>query len=612
MPFLFAKFRAFWISLTVIVVMGIGAYWMSRESLPRKVSVELPTVPSEGRPGGFVTSNECRECHAAEYKSWHRSYHRTMTQYAVEEAVQADFDNVKLQFNDDLFRLEKRSGQFLANVSDTSVTSSGSVVGEETVVPVRMVTGSHHMQVFWLEGGHGNLMLGFPFTWLNAEKQWVPRADTFLRDPQLPPPVEVWNETCIRCHTTAGQSRKHGQEQVFRTRSAELGIACEACHGPGDAHVKERRAEGGTKAQRKKLKPGEPTPIGASSIIHPANLDPVRSSQICGNCHGMKWFEANEDWNENGFHFRPGDDLEKFTPTIRPTQIAKQPWLKPVLEKHAEIMSDFFWPDGMVRVSGREFNGLVESACFERGKMSCLSCHSMHESEPVDQLAAKMEGNNACLQCHEKFRTQLVSHTRHGDQSSGSQCYNCHMPHTTYGLLKAMRSHQITSPSVSRDAAAGRPNACNLCHLDRSLGWAATQLTGWYGQKPVALTEDQKTVPAGALWLLQGDAGERALAAWHLGWAPAREVSTNLPFAALLGLTLDDPYSAVRFVAQRSLRSDPTYTQFPYDYVGDPSIRATSAESFWAVLSRQPRSLTVEMVRRLKNSQNSRPVHLRE
>ena len=34
--------------------------------------------------------------------------------------------------------------------------------------------------------------------------------------------------------------------------------------------------------------------------------------------------------------------------------------------------------DGEVRVAGREYNGLAESACFQRGEMSCFSCHQLH------------------------------------------------------------------------------------------------------------------------------------------------------------------------------------------------------------------------------------------
>src|SRR5687767_10698287 len=42
----------------------------------------LAGLPREGRPGGYVSSDSCRACHPKEYRSWHDSYHRTMTQYA--------------------------------------------------------------------------------------------------------------------------------------------------------------------------------------------------------------------------------------------------------------------------------------------------------------------------------------------------------------------------------------------------------------------------------------------------------------------------------------------------------------------------------------------------
>ena len=155
----------------------------------------------------------------------------------------------------------------------------------------------------------------------------------------------------------------------------------------------------------------------------------------------------------------------------------------PGQEQKRGLMEGSFWSDGQVRVSGREFNGLAASACFKRGEMSCLSCHSLHHyQDPDDQLGARMEGNQACLQCHSSFAAKLESHTHHRAESTGSLCYNCHMPFTTYGLLKAIRSHTITSPTVRSSLATGRPNACNLCHLDKSLGWTAQKLNGWYGQ----------------------------------------------------------------------------------------------------------------------------------
>ena len=99
------------------------------------------------------------------------------------------------------------------------------------------------------------------------------------------------------------------------------------------------------------------------------------------------------------------------------------------------------------------------------------------------------------------------------------------MPYTTYGLLKAIRSHQVDSPDVTASVETGRPNACNQCHLDKSLGWAAAELETRYGIAPPELSRDQREVAAGVLWALEGDAGQRALAAWSFGWEPAREAS---------------------------------------------------------------------------------------
>src|SRR5262249_16962332 len=141
-----------------------------------------------------------------------------------------------------------------------------------------------------------------------------------------------------------------------------------------------------------------------------------------------------------------------------------------------------FWSDGLVRVSGREFNGLVDSPCFARAidpqhTLTCTSCHTLHkasdDSRPTaewadsHQLAPGKETNEACVGCHQSIGVNLTSHTRHRADSSGSSCYNCHMPYTSYGLLRALRSHTITVPTVRESVEVGRPNACNACHLDR-------------------------------------------------------------------------------------------------------------------------------------------------
>jgi predicted CXXCH cytochrome family protein len=242
---------------------------------------------------------------------------------------------------------------------------------------------------------------------------------------------------------------------------------------------------------------------------------------------------------------------------------------------------DGFWEDGTCRVGGDEYNAFIESPCYQRGEISCLSCHSMHQSEPDDQLAAEARDNRACTQCHReaRFDQQLEAHTHHLPGSPGSQCYNCHMPHTTYALLTAMRSHRISTPNVDDSVRFGKPNACNLCHLDRTLEWTSSRLADWYQMPGPELAEDQKNVAASVLWLLQGNAATRIIAAWHCGWPPALQASGSDWQGAHLAPLLDDPYAAVRFVAARSFRALPGSGELDYDYVGPRTTRQAAAES---------------------------------
>ncbi|MGH7134814.1 MAG: cytochrome c3 family protein, partial [Pirellulales bacterium] len=267
----------------------------------------------------------------------------------------------------------------------------------------------------------------------------------------------------------------------------------------------------------------------------------------------------------SGSGYRPGDDLLQTRMTVLPAHMSAEQ-----IEAHRRYNPFFdgsYWPDGMARVAGREYNGLLESTCYQKGGMTCLSCHSMHHSDPDDQLSTVGKTNEACYQCHASYRENLVAHTRHQPESTGSQCYNCHMPHTTYGLFKAIRSHQITSPNVAVTLSTGRATACNLCHLDQTLGWSAEKLSEWYTQPAEQLTEEQRSYSAVGLWLLKGNAVERALASWIAGWRPATDASSRDWLAPVLATLLDDTSPVIRLVASRSLDAiDPRYAR-DYDFV---------------------------------------------
>ena len=527
------------------------------------------SLPLDQGPEGYVGGASCKECHEGEFESWHDTYHRSMTQVVGPETVVADFDRVRLEHNEEVFKLFKRNDEYWVRITDRQPVITGDAQGMyEQGIELRLslVTGSHHMQVFWLPAFHGNMQIGFPFTWLIKDQKWVPRESAFIRDPHAVSKPEIWNLSCIRCHVTAGNPGQDLERDLTLSSSADLGISCEACHGPGEAHIAWQK-----ELELSKTNAGS-VPKGEDPIIHPEHLDHERSTQLCGQCHGMKWWDERENWRQTGFDYRPGDDLAQTTPIIQPTKIDEQPWLQEMVDKNPNLLRDFFWSDGMIRVSGREYNGLLESACHVRGKMSCISCHSLHDSDPNDMLAKGMEGNEACTQCHEGFEENLAAHTFHAPDSEGSKCYNCHMPHTTYSLLTAIRSHEIDSPNATVSRDTGRPNACNLCHIDRTLSWTAGHLQSRYGHELPELEEHDQNVSSVVVNLLKGDAGRRALAAWHLGWESSIQISGTEWQPRFLAELLDDPYSAVRYVAHKALQRFPGFEQFDYDFVAMPEF----------------------------------------
>jgi hypothetical protein len=251
-----------------------------------------------------------------------------------------------------------------------------------------------------------------------------------------------------------------------------------------------------------------------------------------------------------------------------------------------------------------------------------------------DQLTPGMDGNETCTACHTEYQEPqaLARHSHHRTDSAGSSCMNCHMPNTSYGLLKGTRSHEIHSPSVSATLATGRPNACNLCHLDKSLGWAATTLTEWYGipgpselSESRGLSRDEQGIAASILWLLSGDAGQRALTAWALSWEHAREASGTEWMPPLLAHLLEDPYDAVRFIAARTLAHDELFADLDYDFLAPPHERRAAKQSVlrkWSAAELNLRddpallleggTLNAEAVARLLSNRDDRPVRLTE
>ncbi|PCC72053.1 hypothetical protein SAMN02745121_01262 [Nannocystis exedens] len=522
-------------------------------------------TPAIGR-AGYVGSAACAPCHPAAHATWAATYHRTMTQRAGPASVLAPFDGRVLDGPGGPHRPLRRGDEFWAELPDPEdkLARAASGLPMEHVPKVMrrvvMTTGAHHMQVYWVESPRDRRLHAFPSAWLTDEQKWVPVESTLLRPPQGDV-VYTWNRACVPCHAVAGQPRV--DDERVDTRVAELGIACESCHGPGRAHVDARRSPLARYALHLSSAPDP-------SIVHPARLDHRRSAELCGQCHGVARFADEEAWLARGDAYRPGEPLAHHRQLVRHPVREAQPWLDAVLDEDPEYLAGRMWSDGHVRVTGREYTALLETPCFQRGELSCLSCHQLHGADPDDQLAGSARGDGACTSCH--VLPDIQAHTRH--PAGSVSCYDCHMPRTTYGLLKAIRSHVIDSPDLAVTLVTGRPDACSLCHVDRPLGWTAGHLRAWYGQPEPELDGDQRTVAAAVLWAISGDAGQRALAADALGRGEVVGPDWRAPVLAHL---LADPYDAVRQIAARGLRRLPSAAGVPIDPLAPADARADAA-----------------------------------
>lgn len=518
--------------------------------------------PFAVRQAGWAGSTTCKSCHPDHHASWHRTFHRTMTQDATAGAVAGAFDGRTVRYQGVDARPVERDGRFFLEFADLAS-------GRTAVFEIERTVGSRRYQQYLARRPGDPNFYRLPLLWHIGERRWVHLNGAFLGadGEDYWAHFATWNANCIFCHNTGpepglrnypammdrqsrGEPVSFDRDARFESHVAELGVACESCHGPASEHARRNR----NPLRRYVLHAGarrDPT------IVHPEALPPERQVDLCGQCHGQRTGHSVDDlvgWMENGPTFRAGDRLaDHVQPVWRDTPVP--PGVDP------ELFRPRFWADGTPRLTAYEYQGIVQSPCFQRGELSCLSCHTMHEGDVRGQLQPAMRTQAACINCHRGIGADVQAHTHHLPDGPGSNCYGCHMPRAVYGIMEIHRSHRIESPDAARDAAAGRPDACTSCHVDRSLAWAARSTAAWWGpsrgRAPGTRAEgaDLETVDVVAS-LAAGDPLQRAVAARVVDVEetplPARHRAFLIPH---LLLALEDDYPAVRRFAAMSLAS---------------------------------------------------------
>ncbi len=448
--------------------------------------------------------------------------------------------------------------------------------GELRDYPIAYAFGSHPLQQLLVRFPGGRLQ-ALGIAWDSRPKgQGGQRWFSLYPDERIPPgdPLhwtgrdQNWNFMCAECHSTQLEKRYLPAEDRYETRFAELDVACEACHGPGAAHV--AWARGGAAGDPAK---GLAFRLGAgdggtwsfepgAAIARRSRPRPSQAElETCARCHSRR-----SVLDERYVHGQP------LLQTHRP----------------ALLLEGLYHADGQIQGEVYEYGSFLQSRMYASG-VTCSDCHDPHA------LALEGDPDRACARCHLAARFQTPAHHFHAVGSRGASCVECHMPATTYMLVDPRRDHSIRVPRPDLSLALGTPNACTACHRERSARWAADALDRWMGsgrpRRPhfgEALHAGRRRLPgaeralaelagdagqpgiarATALSLLRGLLGPRSLGALgrslgdadplvRLAAAEAGSAVEPRRRALLLGPLLRDPLRAVRIEAARSLAGVP-------------------------------------------------------
>ncbi|GAB4207795.1 MAG: hypothetical protein OHK0013_25710 [Sandaracinaceae bacterium] len=507
----------------------------------RAVSDDL-SRPRDLHAVGFVGSAACERCHADHAASFARTFHRTMTREATRENVRAPFAGETLAYGGFVARMT-REPDAEGTLRFVVTLTRGDEIVDRAVVD-RTVGSRRHQQLL---ARQDDRWVRLPVAWNVEEERWFHMNEAFLTaDPDgldggsialadYARHVVPWNDNCVFCHNVGARPGLDPASGLFRTEVAELGIACEACHGPGAEHVRANRSplrryalhRGGLGARR-------PDP----TIVDPSALSPERAADVCGRCHGQRVTDDVLRFLREGDPFVPGEDLALYSAPL---------FADTTMNGREGVFAARFWGDGTARLTAYEYQGLIQSRCATEGGLTCIDCHAMHEGDPRGQIRPSMQGDAMCTRCHEllgetsarlahvqppatRTRTAAVEGPVH--QHVG--CADCHMPRIVYGIRAIHRSHRIDAPSrhpPPSPEAGDRPDACALCHLE---GGSAGQ-------------------PGAQLFA--GDPIQRAVVAAALGQRDTASPSPRERTALLLEAMRDDDYPAIRAIAWAGVRA---------------------------------------------------------
>ncbi|MEZ4670579.1 MAG: cytochrome c3 family protein [Anaerolineae bacterium] len=429
------------------------------------------TVYAQNEPAEYVGSKECASCH----RNLARSHGESNHALALQEVA-------------------RRNANVLGDFEQGEDVRTVQIPGEDTARPftaddIALVVGAgRHVQRYLYEVDRNDYMV-LPAEWNVETQTW----ETVKLADEWPDPAYDWEQNCAYCHTTG--------YDVERGRWKDIGVQCEACHGPASIHVELAKDAG--------RRPSDEEFIALRGAIFTAP-DP----QVCGQCHSQGVSQDNHPYPVG---YVPGTDLSQVF-TLVGKDSGNHWWVsghgsQPNMQynewfnnSHASALTDMLKSDNAANEclnchsqDARQTAALI--AAVESGDrdgqpldpittdtakwgVTCTTCHYPHtDSEQPSDLV--QEANSLCISCHtnptetasgvhhpvkEMFEgTALVADIdgvagAHFSAEGGPVCMTCHMQSISVGTTN--RISHLFKPVLPSTEDNALPSACSQCHTD--------------------------------------------------------------------------------------------------------------------------------------------------
>ena len=464
-----------------------------RREQPPANQTSAPSSPSPPADAGYVGSEACQACHQDAFAKWKASLHIQMTRPVAEATVLGDFSGAAtLRAHDRAYTFGRKDGR------PTVTMRAGNRPAETHQVDFTL--GSKRFQGYLSTLPDGRIYV-LPVFWHVESGRWLDWKETTPIPDGAHDMKQIWNVNCFNCHATNLDRGYEPARAAYRTHWTELGIGCEACHGPGRDHITltDGWAKDPASMPRYSSRASNRQLSDTLKIFSPRSAEPRRTFDSCAYCHGNKrnvftTFQAGDRYEDHALPFLLSEPLPEF-------------------DAQGE-----FWPDGRPNRFNRP-QALMLSGCFKAGAIACTNCHVAHGSSYDFSLKVNVHdgraGDQLCTQCHQSPPTtpiegatvpaepvrprvtsrpadgpdsripwtdaQITAHSFHDADSAGSRCVSCHMSDVNWRLLMRRRDHTFQPPVPETTAAYGAPNACTTCHDEKTPEWASRQMDAWWG-----------------------------------------------------------------------------------------------------------------------------------